>query len=787
MTALDHKLWRDLWHLRAQMTAIMLVMACGVVTYIMFSSTHNSLQLSRNDYYDNYRFADLFVSLKRAPLGVADRLTEIPGVTVAEPRVVAWASVDLPEFPETITARIDSLPDYGPPHLNALYMRSGRSVSEGRDDEVVVDQAFATAHHLKLGDKLPLIIKGKRRALTIVGTAMSPEHIYQIRPGAFFPDELRYAVLWIARTPLSYAYEMKGAFNSVVFRIEAGSDEKAVIDQVDNILAPYGGLGAYARADQLSHKFLNEEFAQLQTITRIFPAIFLGVAAFLLNIVVNRLVTTQREHVAALKAFGYSNTAIAWHYIKLVLVVVVVSIVLGLAAGLYLGHGLSNIYLDFYRLPYLLYRLEPSVLFNAALFTASAAILGTLLAVRSAAKLRPAVAMRPEPPALYRETLLERLGLRQRMMQPTRMILRHIGHRPFKSALTVLGIALAGAITTTGLFQRDTVSYMMDVHYNLASREDMSVTFTEVTSRRAVNELVSQPGVAYGEVFRNVPVILRHEQRSYRTSIRGVEPGGVIKRLLDTEQQQLRIPAGGMLMTDFLAERLGVKAGDTVTIEVLEGNRRVVEVPVVGLVSEYLGLFGYMDRNALNRLLNEGDAISGSYLTVDKAAYDSLHRWLKETPRIASVVERTRDMRNFERIMEETMLYITSIATIFSSIIAVGVVYNSARIILTERGRDLASLRVLGFTRGEISYILLGELAILVVVSLPLGLYLGNLICGYIASTLQNDLYRVPLIINRDTYAFAAAVVVAAAAISALVVRRQLDRLDLIAVLKTKE
>ena len=787
MTALDHKLWRDLWHLKTQMTAIMLVMACGVVTYIMFSSTHNSLQLSRDNYYDNYRFAEVFVSLKRAPLGVAERLAEIPGVAVAEPRVVAWASVDLPEFPETISAQITSLPDNAPPQLNALYMREGRTVSEGRDDEVVVDQAFATAHRLKLGDPLPLIIKGKRRTLTIVGIAMSPEHIYQIRPGALFPDEQRYALLWMARTPISYAYEMKGAFNSAVFRLEANSNEKDVIDRIDSILAPYGGLGAYARADQLSHRFLNEEFAQLKTITRIFPVIFLGVAAFLLNIVVNRLITTQREQVATLKAFGYSNAAIAWHYIKLVLVVVAIAIVVGVAAGLYLGNKLSNIYLDFYRLPYLLYRLDPRVLLYAALFTASAAVTGTLLAVRAAARLRPAVAMLPEPPALYRETFLERLGLKQGMSQPTRMIVRHIGHRPFKSALTVLGIALAGAITTTGLFQNDTVSYMMDVHYNLSSREDITVTFIDATSRRAVYELMSRPGVEYGEVFRNVPVILHHEQRSYRTAIRGVEPGGNIKRLLDSEQQPLRIPEDGMLMTDYLGERLHVKAGDTVTVEILEGNRRVVQVPVVGLVSEYLGLSAYMDRSALNRLLNEGQAISGSYLAVDMATLDSLHRWLKKTPRVASVVERTRDMRNFKRIMEETMLYITFIATIFSIIIAVGVVYNSARIILTERGRELASLRVLGFTRGEISYILLGELAILTVVSLPLGLWLGYLICGYFVTTLQNDLYRVPLIIQPATYAFAAAVVVAAALVSALVVRRQLDRLDLIAVLKTKE
>ncbi len=787
MRALDHKMWRDLWQLRAQMFAIMLVLASGIATYIMFSSTHDSLEQSRSDYYRNYRFADAFVSLKRAPESVAYKLERIPGVAVAETRVTAWATVDLPGFPETITALITSLPDHGAPQLNALYMRQGRTVEPGRSDEVVIDQSFATAQHLTPGDKISLIIKGKRRAFTIVGTAMSPEHIYQLRPGAVFPDEERYAVMWMGRNTIGNAYDMKGAFNNVVLRLESGANVQDVIDRVDLDLAPYGGLGAYGRVDQLSHHFLSEEFKQLQTMTRIFPVIFLGIAAFLLNIVINRLVTTQREQVATLKAFGYSNGAIALHYVKLVMIVVLGGLIAGTLLGIWLGRGMSYIYLGFYRLPYLIFVLRPAVVANAFMISATAAVFGTLLAVRAAARLRPAEAMRPEPPALYHESLLERVGTKRLLSQPTRMIFRHLGHRPFKSLLTMVGIALACAITTSGLFQGDTVGYMLDVQYNVASHEDLSVTFTDPTSRRAILDLVSLPGVEYGEVFRNVSVRLRHGHRSYRTAIRGIEPGGKVKRLLDTQLHEVRIPQEGVLLTDYLGKLLDVHPGDTITVEVLEGNRPVKQVPVVGLVNEYLGLYGYMDLGALNRMLDEGRAISGAYLTIDSAALLDIHRRLKETPRVASVVERTRDMQNFNRIMEETMLFIAFIATIFSSVIAVGVVYNSARVILTERGRELASLRVLGFTRGEISYILLGELGALTVAALPLGLYLGYALCGYISSTLQNELYRVPLVINPDTYAFAAAVVVAATVVSALVVRRKLDHLDLIAVLKTKE
>ena len=786
MRVLDIKLWRDLRHIRGQALAIMLVISSGIATYIMFISTLDSLRLTQATYYQDYRFGDVFASLKRAPESLRQRIQAIPGVESVETRVVAMVNLDIPAFPEPVIGRLVSIPDHGKPLMNLLHLGQGRLAMEGRD-EAVVSEAMATAHGFQPGDKLFAIINGKRRALTIVGIAYSPEYIHQLRPGSVFPDFERYGIFWLERTLLGNAYDMEGAFNDVVLKLAPRASAQDVIDRLDELLEPYGGQGAYAREDQFSHRFLTEELHQLANNATIFPVIFVGVAVFLLNVVVSRIVGMQREQIAALKAFGYGNADVVIHYSKLVLLIVLGGVVVGVLIGIWLGRGMSDLYGTVFSFPFLHYHLQTRVVLEAALANAAAAMLGTVFAVSAAARLRPAEAMRPEPPQRYRESLFERLGLKRVLSQPNRMIVRHVSRHPLKSILTVIGIALAVAILITGRFQQDTVGFMLDVQFGQMQREDISVTFVDPTSRKALFALQAMEGVEHVEVYRAAPVRLRYRHRSHRTTIRGVEPGGEIQRLLNADLKPIRLVEGGVVLTDYLARLLEVKTGDVLTVEILEGNRPVRQAVVAGLVKEYIGVSAYMELSSLNRLLREGDAISGAYLAVDDAYTQTLFQRFKEIPRIAGTVEREQEIRNFNKTMNETMIFITSVATAFAVVIAFGVVYNSARIVLAERGRELASLRVLGFTRGEISYILLGELALLTLLAMPLGVVFGNVLCGLITLGLQSELYRVPVVLETPTYAFAATVVLVSALVSGLVVRRKLDRLDLVAVLKTKE
>jgi len=787
MTAIYQKMWRDLWQLRGQAFAIMLVLACGVATYVMFVSTLDSLNLTRTMFYRDYRFADVYAGLKRAPEMLRQRIATIPGVAEVDTRVRAAITIDIPNFPEPITGLITSIPDHGEPPLNNIYLRAGRLVTSGRNDEIIIGEAFAQAHDLRPGDRLSVTIKGIRKALRIVGTGVTPEYQSQVRPGSPFPDHKRHAYIWMARTPLGHAYYMHGAFNSVVLRLDASAKAGDVIERLDNLLTSYGGGGAIDREDHPSYYFLSQEFKQLDNLSNIFPVMFLAVAAFLLNVVVTRLVGSQREQIAALKAFGYSNFNVALHYVQMVMVIVIIGTAIGIIAGTWLGNYLAEIFVNNFRFPYLEFVLQPAVIIKAIIASVAAALFGTLFAVRVVARLRPAEAMRPEAPAMYRQTLLERAGLQRWLSPPSRMILRHLERQPIKSGLSIIGISMACAIIMAGRFSEDTVGYMMDVLYKFSQRQDLMVTFVEPTSRRALYELLSMPGVEHAEVGRSVAARFSFEHRSYLSSIAGTERDSQIVQILDVDLKPLTLPPAGMVLGDYFRTKLGVKPGDWITVEVLEGKRPVRQVQVVGLVNQYLGVTGYMNLQALNRLLGEGDVIGGAFLSVDEHKMHEIFKRLKEMPWVASVVVREQEIANFHKMMQETMVFYTSVATLFAVIIAVGVIYNSARIILTERSSELASLRVLGFNRAEISYILLGELTVLTLLAVPLGLLFGYGVCNQITGMMGTDLYRIPLVLEPDTYAFAALVVLIAAVVSALMVRHRLDELDLIAVLKTKE
>jgi putative ABC transport system permease protein len=787
MRAIDRKLWRELWAMRMQALAIMMVIVSGVGIFIMSLSTLDSLYETRERYYRTHHFADVFASLKRAPLAVLRRIEAIPGVDKVASRVVAYVNLDVAGFDDPVSGHIVSLPDGSRGLLNQIYLRKGRLFEPGRDNEIVLSEEFAAAHRLQPGDRLRATINGRRKTLSIVGIALSPEYIYQIAPGAMFPDYPRYGVLWMAREPLATAYDMDGAFNDLALTLSHDGNERDVIDRLDEILEPYGGIGAIGRADQLSNRFLSEELKQQQTIATVFPVIFFGVAAFLLNVVISRLIGLEREQIAALKAFGYSDLAVGLHYTKLVLMIVSIGVVAGTGAGIWMGRGMSNIYMHLYSLPFMIYVLKPQVVVAAAMISMGVAVLGTLYAVYHAARLPPAQAMRPEPPAVYHATLVERLGLQRMFRQPTRMILRHIERRPLKSLLTLLGISMAGGIMMVSGFQEGAIDYMVEVQYGMSQREDLMATYTEPSSQRSLYSLRSLEGVVHAEGFRTVPARLRFEHRSYRTSVHGIEPDGSLMRLLDTDLEVIELPAHGVVLTDYLAELLRLRPGDLLTVEVLEGSRPVVQVPVVGTARQFLGVNAYMQRVALNQLLKEGDAISGALLQVDEQHRREVFAALKEMPRVAGVVEQESAIKAFYDTVAESILFFTFISTLLGASIAFGVIYNSMRIALSERSRELASLRVLGFGRSEVAYILLGEMGLLTLVAIPLGMLIGYGLCAYLAYQFDTDLYRIPLVLGINVYAFSALVVILSSVVSAIMVWRNLAHLDMVAVLKTKE
>ena len=787
VSPLNRSLLRELWHLRGQVFAAGLVVGCGLAAFVTMRSAYHSLIDARAQYYTQFRFADGFAHLKRAPEALVRGLRGTPGLALIETRVVEDVTLSVPNLPEPAIGRLISIPDRGPPLLNDLSIRVGHYPASDRIHEVIASETFARANRLTVGDRVGAVLNGRWTELTIAALALSPEYLYEVSPSMIFPDNRRFGVLWMRRDALANAFGMKGAFNDLVLKLAPGASQGDVLDALDRELAPYGGTNAYGRSEQASNQFLSDELGEIRITATYLPAIFLGVSAFLLYTLLSRLVSTARGQIALLKAFGYSSVRVGLHFLGFALLVVAIGVTLGGALGTYSGAALVEMYRQYFHFPVLSFTLPVSVALGTISIAVAAAILGSLVAVWRAIRLPPAEAMRPEPPKNFRAGALEASGAARWLGPSGRLIARNIARRPWRAILATAGMAAAVATVFLGRFMFDAVNQLMAVHFDSAQRDDVTIMLGEVGAARALHEFERLPGVLRAEVFRLVPARLRFGHREKKTTLFGMTAGADLRQLVDSERRRIDIPPDGLVLTRKLAQILGVEPGDRVAVEQLDGRRLRFTRPVVKLSDEPLGMSGYMDSRALGQALHEDGDVSGALLEIDRSKEAELYAMLKRMPAVSGVLIRSAMLATVRDVMNRSFILMTFVMTAFAAVLVAGVVYNSARIALSERGKELASLRVLGFGRAEVTRLLLGEQAVLVLAAIPLGLLLGIVACRLLVPVFDRELFRLPFVLTAETFAFAALVTLAGAVLSGYLVARRIARLDLVAVLKSRE
>ncbi len=786
MTALTTKLFRDIWHMRGAVLTIALVVASGVSAFVTLRGTWLSIIRARDHYYSVERFGDVFAQLERAPLTLVSTLEKLPDVATVYTRVSGFARIPLDTLDEPAQAQVVSIPDTGLPPINGLRLVSGRLPSPERDDEVVLVEMFAKTHDVRPGQMLRVVIEGRERALRVVGIGMSPEYVLSVPTGSQAPAPERFAVLWMVRKAVEAAYDMRGAFNSVVIKLVPSAEPASVIERLDAILDRYGSLGAYGRDRQLSNYFLKQDMAQLATMATLAPIIFLGVAAFLLNVVLSRLIELDRPQIATLKAVGYTNLEVGRHYLELTLLIAVTGAAVGLGTGAWLGRGLTALYVKFYRMPGLAFNLSTDLAASALLASLIAGILGSAIAVRRVIALPPAEAMRPAAPPAYKQSRLS-TALLSRLSASARMIAREALRRPMRMALSALGIAAATGILVVGQFFSDAMGFLVDFYMQKAQRESLAVSFVRPVPEASVYALRALPGVHDVQWQRGLSVRVRAGHRDRNVVLVGHPARHSMRPLLDASGAEVPLRPGDVLLTDTLAKILRVAPGDPIHIEPLQGDRTPRLLTMTGTLSELLGLWVHTTDEVMQALLGDAPAVTDATLSVEREHLSEVQRKITDMPQVAGVLRKDLVIAEFRRQTADSMSTFSTVLTAFAVTIALSVVYNNARVSLSMRSRELASLRVLGFTRGEISQILIGELSIQVLLGIPLGLLFGRLLVSMMLSINDPEAFRFPSVVSHHTYSFAALVTAAAAVMSALLVRRKLDKLDLIEVLKTRE
>ncbi|MGM0741470.1 MAG: ABC transporter permease [Pseudomonadota bacterium] len=787
MDALDKKLLRDFRRLWAQALAIALVLACGVAILMTTFGMYGALEDTRAAYYERNRFADVFAGANRAPDSILSDIRAIPGVRQAEARVVKHVILDVPGRLETVTGRMISLPETGAALLNRPVLRNGRLPDPAATGEVAVNEPFANANGLRPGDSFTANLGGRKRVLTLTGTLLSPEFIYTIGPGAMMPDAETFGILWVPARVADAAFDMQGAFNDLSLKLDPRAPQAEVIDRLDILLDPYGGTGAHGRAIQTSHSFVDAEIEQLRSTAIILPPIFFGITAFLVGMVIGRIIALERAEIGLLKAIGYSDVEICVHYLMLAGLVAVVGTLLGWAVGTWLSGALARLYAQFFDFPYLIYRIAYDAYAISGLLALASAALGAARSALHAARLAPATAMSPPAPPRFSRGLLDRALSRLRLSQPVMMILRSLMRWPVRSGLTTLGLSLAVAVLVASSFFSDALDTILDKAFYQSNRQDAMLLFSPGLRDDALQDVANLPGVLMAEGQQFQPATLRHGHLEKDTALEARPPGASLSRIVDTAGQAIDAPPGAILLSERLAAQLEARPGDVIAIEFPDGRDEIHHLPVAGLVTQYVGLGAYVDSATLDRLKRQSPRITAANLLIDDAALPQLHAVLKDMPELGGLVMLTRMRRSFEDTIRRNVTTMTTVYISIAVLITVGVAYNGARIQLSERARELASLRILGFTRGEVSFVLIGETMLLALLAQPLGWALGWLISAALARGSASDLYSVPLVLEPAGFARASLVVLAASLGAALLVRRRLDGLDLVAVMKTRE
>jgi putative ABC transport system permease protein len=787
VNVLDIKVLRDLWTMRTQVLSIALLIAAGLAVLVMSVSNYLALVGAMDAHYRSERFGDLFASLKRAPNFLMDRIGEIDGIGVVEARVTQVVRVIREDSDLPISGRIISLPPSGQPALNRLHLVEGRWIDPARSDEIIINAAYARARMVRPGDTIEVVLNGRLQAFSVAGAALSPEFVFATRSSLPLPDDRNFVVMWAGEDAVAGAFDMQGAFNDLVMTLAPGAPKGAVIEELDRLLMPYGGVGAYDRRELSSNRLLEDELAEQETLSIVMPAVFFSIAAFLLHVVLGRLIEAQREQIASLKALGLSKLTIAMHYFKFVTVIALIGSGIGLALGAWFAVLVIDSYRAFFQFPVLEAHLDLRIVALGVVASVLVANAAAATAVYRVAKLPPAEGMRPQVPAITPLARHISVMSDRAVSMPYLMALRTILGRPIRTLLTISGIALAVPLVLFGLFWFDAIAHMIDVAFGRIERGDAVVTFSTPVPARALRELRSVPGVLLVEGQRIVPVRLVAGHRSYRTSLVGLSVQSELKVLRDAALAPVAVPADGLMLSHPLADHLGLQIGDSVTIEVQEAKRPVLHLPVVKLSEDILGFSATMDIAALNRLMREDDVVNAASIKIDASQYHLVWPRIQAMPKIEASSVKLLWLVLFDETIAGMIAVAAFILAGFGLLIAIGVVYNSARVALQERAWELASLRILGFTRREVATILLSEFVFELILALPIGLFAGYALIEFMVSLRVRESFQVPVVIEPTSYAIAAIVIIAAGFASAFVVRRRIDKFDLVAVLKTRD
>ncbi len=790
---LTRKLLRDLWRRKGSLAALVVIVMIGTMIFVAYQSVYRDLYGAWSRYSSELRLCDGVIDVKRAPAWAVSSLEEMPGVERVRGRVSLSALIDLEDQVIPVAGNAISMPDSRErAALNNIRLIRGGWFSGPEADEVILDNNFAEAHGLRPGDRIKVTLLDKQHDLLVVGAATSAEFIYLIPPsGGFAPDPERYGVLYMPERFLQRSGDLEGAWNQVLVKSTNARtrDIENLLTTIEHRLDPYGVSNSGLMLEQASVKFLLDEMNGVETAAKIMPVIFLGVAALILNVIMSRLVAQERIVIGTLRALGYSRGAVFRHYLAFGGFVGLMGGVLGVLLGMQAESGLTAVYGTMFTMPYIAPHFYPGVMGIGLVIGIVFSLLGSLKGVRNAMRLEPAEAMRPPPPERGGKVLPERIPALWRLL-PFRwkMIMRAVFRNPFRSGVTIFAGMISTAMILATVTMTDALDYLMEYQFDKMNHHDISVSLRDAEGDDIMTEITRLPGTAYAEQQLAVPCDLRRGGVSKRTAVTGLTQAHRLTTPLDKDGKPIRIPEQGLLLTKKLAEILDVQPGDTLHLRPLIGERREIEAPVVATYQTYMGLSAYADIGYLSRLLGEESAANTMLLRQQPGSdMEPFYAAIAKRPAVVGFAERERALNQVEEEFGQMMNVSLFIMVFIAGCVAFGSVFNSALVSLSERQREVGTLRVLGYTPLHVAEIFSGESFMLNFIGIVFGMGLGVALAYGLSVAYNTELYRFPTVVYPQRVVEAALIMAFFITAAQLVILRMIRKLDWLEVLKVKE
>ncbi|MBE0466629.1 MAG: ABC transporter permease [Candidatus Desulforudis sp.] len=792
MGVLTKKLIRTIRTTLGQFLAVTAVVMLGISIYVTMNTSYHTMMYSQDKFYLDNNFADYYFHVVRAPQHVTRHIEALPGVVKATGRLQEDVPI-VKDGNERATARLVSYPLPMDTEVNRLQLLEGRLFdkdSQGGGVEVLVDPQYAAAHDLTFGDTVMIVTGGHQVPLTVVGTAISPEFVYPMKDAStLFPVPETFGIFMLSHRQAQQILDFSGQLNQVVLQLAPGADAERVAARVEDILEPYGNLAAYPRDDQLSHAVMQAELEGLRLSSIYLPLIFLGIAAAIQYVLLNRMVRAQRGQIGIMKALGYDSGQIMLHYTGYALAVAVLGATLGSGLGLLFVSAITGLYGQFFNLPLVSARPDYAVVGHGFALGLAVATISGLTASRSVTGIHPAESMRPEPPKGGGRVFIEHWGWLWTKLDPSwRLSLRTISRNWVRFGVTVAGVICAVGMLVVALFANDSVDYMLHRHYYQDQDADYVLNFTAPLPEPELTDITRLDGVLAAEPFFQVPVKLSFAGRSEDEVLMGLPADAVMRTLFTDTGRALPVPETGMIVNETAAAKLGVQVGDQVQVETRLGlgPPRHSTFTVEGLNHQLIGGGAYVSLEQANQALQERNLISGVMLRVDPGLAQAVESEINAMTGVSAVLGRQQELDNFYELLD-MMVASVAIMVGFAAVLGFAIVYNTAMVNFTERRRELATLRVVGFSFRGVSGLLLKETFLQSVLGVALGLPFGLLLARGMIEAQSTDLYSLPVIISAQSYVLAALGGILFILVAQRFIARGVRRLDLVDVLKNKD